>query len=63
MKQRMKNKRILEIFKLECRKKQPNISIDSLFDFFKIFNEAPDIKENDNDLLDIEPHFINTLNM
>jgi len=44
-------------------KKQPNISISSLFDFFKKLNETLDNIENDYDLLDIEPHFIDTPNM
>ena len=43
-----------------CRKKQPNISISSPFDFFKTFNETPHNIDNDHDLLDMEPHFINT---
>ena len=48
---------------VSCRKKQPNISISSLFDFFKKLNETPDHIKNDYDLLDIESHLINTPNM
>ena len=58
-----KSKEYWKILNSGCRKKQPNISISSLFDFFKRLNETPYHIGNDYDLLDIEPHFINTPNM
>jgi hypothetical protein len=69
MRQKMKelrsknSKEYWKILNSGCRKKQPNISISSLFDFFKILNETPDNIENNYDLLYIENHFINTPNM
>ena len=69
MRQKMKelrsknSKEYWKILNSGCRKKQPNISISSLFDFFKKFNEALVNIEHDYDLLNIEPHFINTPNI
>ena len=66
MRQKMKelrqnnSKKYCKILNSGCRKKQPNISISSLFDFLKKLNETPHNIDNDHDLLDIEPHFINT---
>ena len=69
MRQKMKElrqKNIKEYWKIlhtGCRKKQPNIFISSFFDFFKKLNEALVYIEHDYDLLNIEPHFINTPNI
>ena len=61
---RSKNsKEYWKILNSGCRKKQPNISISSLFDFFKKLNEALVNIEHDYDLLNIEPHLINTPNI
>ena len=57
------SKEYWKILNSGCRKKQPNISISSLFYFFTKLNEPPDNIENDHDLLDIERHFINTPNI
>jgi hypothetical protein len=69
MRQKMKelrsknSKEYWKILNSGCRKKQPNISISSLFDLFKKLNEALVNIEHDYDLLNIEPHFINTPNI
>ena len=60
---RSKNsKEYWKIINSGCRKKQSNISISSLFDLKKL-NEALVNIEHDYDLLNIEPHFINTPNI
>jgi hypothetical protein len=54
------SKEYWKILSSGCRKKQQQIYISYLFDFFKKINETPDNIEHDYDFLDIEPHFINT---
>ena len=44
-------------------KKQPNISIDSLFQFFRNINKAPETNNEDEiNLPDIDNNLINNLN-
>jgi uncharacterized protein YeeX (DUF496 family) len=57
------SKKYWNILRQGTNKKQPNISIDSLFEFFRNINKAPETNNEDAiNLPDIDNNLINNLN-
>ena len=57
------SKEYWNILRQGTNKKQPNISIDSLFEFFRNINKAPETNNEDEiNLPDIDSNLINNLN-